>query len=80
MVHDDGKLRFICLAKKGQFDIVKLIISNYQFRTFSINLIAPYINGMTTFIFAVTCTVIRYSRVCYPSEKLFHQKMQLVYL
>ena len=53
--------------KEGQFDVVELMI-NDQFKTFSINLNAQHVNGMTHFDLArhsrkCTCTVIRYSRV-----------------
>ena len=40
-------------CKEGQFDVVD------QFKTFSINLNAQHVNGMTLSY----CTVIRYSRV-----------------
>ena len=43
-------------CKKGQFDVVE------QFKTFSINLNAQHVNGMTPFHLALS-TVIRYSRV-----------------
>ena len=46
---------------KGQFDVVELMV-NDQFKTFSINLNAQHVNGMTPFDLAV-CTVIRYSKV-----------------
>ena len=52
-------------CKKGQFDVVELMV-NDQFKTFSINLNAQHVNGMTPFDLAV-CTVIRYSRV--PSKE-----------
>ena len=48
-------------CKEGQFDVVELMV-NDQFKTFSINLNAQQVNGMTPFDLAV-CTVIRYSRV-----------------
>ena len=35
-------------CKEGQFDAVKLMV-NDQFNTFSINLNAQYVNGMTPF-------------------------------
>ena len=35
-------------CKEGQFDVVELI-GNEQFKTFSINLNAQYVNGMTPF-------------------------------
>ena len=47
-------------CKKGQFDVVKLM-ANDQFKTFSINLNAQHVNGMTPFDLALS-TVIRYSR------------------
>ena len=34
--------------KEGQFDVVKPMV-NDQFKTFSINLIAQHVNGMTPF-------------------------------
>ena len=48
-------------CKVGQFDVVELK-ANYQFKTFSINLNAQHVNGMTPFDLALS-TVIRYSRV-----------------
>ena len=42
-------------CKEGQFDVVD------QFKTFSINLNAQHVNGMTPFDLALS-TVIRYSR------------------
>ena len=56
-----GKLDFIWLAKEGQFDVVKLMVNDH-FKTFSINLNARYVNGMTPFDSALS-TVIGYSRV-----------------
>ena len=44
-------------CKEGQFDVV-----NDQFKTYSINLNAQHVNGMTPFDF-LKYTVIRYSRV-----------------
>ena len=38
--------------KAGQFDVVELMV-NDQFTTFSINLNAQHVNGMTPFDFAV---------------------------
>ena len=35
-------------CKKGQFDVVRLM-GNEQFETFSINLNAQHVNGMTPF-------------------------------
>ena len=35
-------------CKKGQFDVVKLMVDDH-FKTFSINLNAIYVNGMTPF-------------------------------
>ena len=46
---------------KGQFDVVDLMV-NDQFKTFSINLNAQHVNGMTHSNLALR-TVIRYSRV-----------------
>ena len=43
-------------CKEGQFDVVEM------FKTFSINLNAQYVNGMTPSDLAL-CTDIRYSRV-----------------
>ena len=54
-------------CKEGQFDVVELMV-NDQFKTFSINLIAQHVNGMTPFDLAL-CTVIRNSRVVYPQPK-----------
>ena len=34
--------------KKGQFDVVKLMVNN-QFKTFSINLNARHVKGLTHF-------------------------------
>ena len=39
-------------CKEGQFDVVELVI-NDQFKTFSINLNAQHVNGMTPFDIAV---------------------------
>ena len=47
--------------KEGQFDVVKLM-ENDQFKTFSINLNAQHLNGLTPFDLAYICTIIRYSR------------------
>ena len=46
--------------KEGQFDVIELM-ANDQFKTFSINLNAQHVNGMTPFDLALS-TVIRYSR------------------
>ena len=54
----NGKLDFIWLANEGQFDVVKLMVND---RTFSINLNARHVNGMTPFDLALS-TVIRYSK------------------
>ena len=51
------RARFHMPCKKGQFDVVELMV-NDQFKTFSINLNAQYVNGMTPFNLAL-CTVIR---------------------
>ena len=48
-------------CKEGQFDVVELMATD-QFKTFSINLNAQHVNGMTPFDLALS-TVIRYSRV-----------------
>ena len=45
----------------GQFDVFFCLL-NDQFKTFSINLNAQHVNGMTPFDLALS-TVIRYSRV-----------------
>ena len=47
-------------CKEGQFDVDMKV--NDQFKTFSINLNAQHVNGMTPFDSALS-TVIRYSRV-----------------
>ena len=39
-------------CKEGQFDVVELMV-NDQFKTFSINLNAQHVNGMTHFHLAV---------------------------
>ena len=39
-------------SQKGQFDVVELMV-NDQFKTFSINLNAQHVNGMTPFDLAV---------------------------
>ena len=46
-------------CKKGQFDVVELMV-NDKFKTFSINLNAQHVNGVTPFDLS---TVIRYPRV-----------------
>ena len=46
-------------CKKGQFDIVKLMVNN-QFKAYSINLNTQHVNGMTPFDLALSM-VIRYS-------------------
>ena len=43
-------------CKEGQFDVAD------QLKTFSMNLNARHVNGMTPFDLAV-CTIIRYSKV-----------------
>ena len=48
-------------CKEGQFDVVELLV-NAQFKTFSINLNAQHVNGITPLDLALG-TVIRYSRV-----------------
>ena len=52
-----GKLDFIWLAKKDNLMLLD------QCKTFSINLNAQHVNGITPFGLAYICTVIRYSRV-----------------
>ena len=47
--------------KEEQFNVVELLV-NDQFNTFSINLNAQHVNGMTPSDLALS-TVIRYSRV-----------------
>ena len=49
-------------CKEGQFEVVELMINDLK--TFSINLNAQHVNGMTPFDLALKSTVIRYSRVC----------------
>ena len=39
-------------CKEGQFDVVELMV-NHQFKTFSINLNAQHVNGMTPFYLVV---------------------------
>ena len=39
-------------SQKGQFDVVELMV-NDQFKTFSINLNAQHVNGLTHFDLAV---------------------------
>ena len=46
------KTRFHMACKEGQFDVVALMV-NDQFKTFSINLNAQHVNGMTPFDLAV---------------------------
>ena len=46
------KTRFHMACKEGQFDVVELMV-NDQFKTFSINLNAQHVNGMTPFDLAV---------------------------
>ena len=53
---------FHIACKEGQFDVVELMV-NDQFKTFSINLNAQHVNGITPFGLAFICLVIRYSRV-----------------
>ena len=48
-------------GKEGQIDVVELM-ANDQFKTFSINLNAQHVSGMTPFDLALN-TVIRYSSV-----------------
>ena len=48
-------------CKEGQFDVVELMV-NDQIKTFSINLNAQHVNGMTPFDLALG-TVIKYFRV-----------------
>ena len=45
-------IRFHMACKEGQFDVVELMV-NDQFKTFSINLNAQHVNGMTPFDLAV---------------------------
>ena len=49
-------------CKERRFDVVEVMV-NDQFKTFSINLNAQHVNGMTPFDLAYICAVIRYSRV-----------------
>ena len=39
-------------CKEGQFDVVELMVNDH-FKTFSINLNAQYVNGMTPFDLAI---------------------------
>ena len=48
-------------CKEGQFGVVELMV-NEQFKTFSINLNAQHVNGMTPFDLALS-TVIKYFKV-----------------
>ena len=50
--HTYWKTRFHMTCKEGQFDVVELKV-NEQFKTFSINLNAQHVNGMTPFDLAV---------------------------
>ena len=43
------KTRFHMACKEGQFDVVELMV-NDQFKTFSINLNAQHVNGLTPLI------------------------------
>ena len=54
-------------CKEGQFDVVEMMV-NDQFKTFSINLNAPNVNGMTPFD-SYLSTIIRYSRVVSRKKK-----------
>ena len=57
----NGKLRLMA-CKEGQFDVVELM-ENDQFKTFTINLNAQNVNGMTPFDLPyILCTVIRFSK------------------
>ena len=49
------------VCKEKQFNVVELMV-NDPFKTYSINLNARHVNGMTPFDLALS-TVIRYSRV-----------------
>ena len=40
-------------CKKGQFDVVELMVNDQFLMTFSINLNAQHVNGMTPFDLAV---------------------------
>ena len=46
MKRTQGKTRFIMTCKEGQFDVVEVIVKD-QIKTFSINLSAQHVNGMT---------------------------------
>ena len=46
------KTRFHMACKEGQFDVVELMV-NDQFKTFSINLNAKHVSGMTPFDLSV---------------------------
>ena len=43
-------------CKEGQFDVVELMV-NDQFKTFSINLTAQHVNGMTPFDLALSTVI-----------------------
>ena len=54
-------------CKEGQFDVVEMMV-NDKFKTFSINLNAQHVNGMTPFD-SYLSTLIRYSRVVSRKNK-----------
>ena len=49
---NDEKLEFIMLAKTDNLMLL-MLMANDQFKTFSINLNADHVNGMTLFYLAV---------------------------
>ena len=60
-------------CKEEQFDVVELMV-NDQFKTFSINLNAQHVNGMTPFDLAFS-TVITYSKEC--RLEIFYAKLEV---
>ena len=46
MKRTQGKTRFIMTCNEGQFDVVEVMVKD-QIKTFSINLNAQHVNGMT---------------------------------
>ena len=65
-------------CKEGQFDVVELMV-NDQFNTFSINLNAQHVNGITPFDLALG-TVIRYSRVVLRCTQTPHASFTVQFL
>ena len=50
---NNERLEFIMLAKKDNL-MMLMLMANDQFKTFSINLNAQHVNGMTLFLFSRT--------------------------